>query len=157
MIIITTDRLIIRHFTLNDTEQTYLFSQEESLGKGIPNQVYDDIDEAKETLEYLISLYDTNQYPYVMAIDLKSNNEYIGHIGLSKISQGIEIGYFISEKHQGNGYATEAVKVFCEWSKVEFNLDTICGITLPDNIASKKVLIKCGFALIEENKYILNL
>ncbi|WP_353958623.1 GNAT family N-acetyltransferase [Sporolactobacillus laevolacticus] len=48
---------------------------------------------------------------------LKKTNTLIGHVGLSKISDGVEIGYAIGMDYQGNGYATESVGAFSIWAK----------------------------------------
>ena len=63
-------------------------------------------------------------------------------------SNGIaEIGYGISEKYQNNGYATEAVKGVLEWALNNPNVTAIEAETDSENVASKRVLEKCGFIL----------
>lgn len=118
MSLITTDRLIIRNLCLEDIEAFYKFSREKSMKDWIPDQVYDDIEEAKEVLDFLMSKYsndlDNVSYPYVLALVLKDTNELIGHVGLSHIPEGIEIGYAIGEDYQKKGYATEAVQAFTD-------------------------------------------
>ena len=148
---IKTDRLIIREFTADDVELTYLYSIEESRRNGIPNEVYDSIEHAAEVVEYILSMYKTDTIPHVLAIEM--GGKYIGHISVSEIPQGVEIGYAICEAHQGNGYATEAVIAYCKWAKAKFGIETLYGITLPGNTASQKVLMKSGFTLIENNLF----
>ncbi|WDV45710.1 GNAT family N-acetyltransferase [Clostridiaceae bacterium M8S5] len=155
MNIITTDRLIVREFSLEDTEEVYKFSQEESLKKWMPDQVYEDIQVAKKVLEFLISKYTSNleniDYPYVMGVELK-DTKLIGHVGLSKIKEGIEIGYAIGEDYQRKGYASEVVKAFAKWSKENLNLPVLYGVVKSDNIASCKTLEKAGFTYQNEEE-----
>jgi len=92
---------------LDDVEKNYLYSQEESRKKGIPNEVYEDIETSRENVEFLLSCYEKGGFPYVYAVVLNDTDEYIGHVSLSEIPEGIEIGYAICKKHQGKGYATE--------------------------------------------------
>lgn len=151
-----TNRTIIRKFTLDDIEKVFFMSQEESLKTWIPNQVYDNLDEAKEVIEYLISNYKslpTNEEAlYVLGIELKETGELIGHVGLSSIDEGIEIGYAIEEKHQGKGLAKEVVTCVSKWAIDELKLDTVYGCVLKNNIASIKVLEGAGYIYIKSNE-----
>ncbi|WP_084262163.1 GNAT family N-acetyltransferase [Ruminococcus sp. NK3A76] len=84
----------------------------------------------------------------IWMIELKTGT-HIGELcfkGLDK--NGIaEIGYGINEKHQNNGYATEAVKAVLEWALNKPDVTAIEAETEPENAASKRVLEKCGFVL----------
>jgi len=149
--LLETERLYLRKFTLDDVEKTYLYSQEASRKKGIPNEVYEGIPASRKIVEYIISTYETIDFPYVYAVVLKDTDEYIGHVSLSKIPEGIEIGYAICEKHQRNGYATEIVKAYAAWGKKELGLEKIYGEFYPDNSASKKVLMNTGFTYVRND------
>jgi len=155
MIILKTERLVIEEFSINDVTEIFNFSQESSMKKWIPNQVYKDIDGAKETLELFISNYKEKKLPLVYTIRLKDNT-LIGHIGLSTIEQGTEIGYAVGEKHQNNGYATEAILHFSNWAKKQLTLLTIYGVVNEKNIVSCSVLEKAGFTFLH-NKKICNI
>ena len=151
--LLETKRLYLRKYTLDDIEKNYLYSQEESRKKGIPNEVYADIQASRENVEFILSTYEyeKNDFPYVYAIVLKDTNEYIGHVSLSEIPEGVEIGYAICEKHQGNGYATEIVKAYVAWGKKELALEKIYGVIYPDNSASRKVLENAGFSFVKND------
>ena len=60
----------------------------------------------------------------------------------------VEIGYGIIGKYQEHGYATEAVKAISNWAFQEPKVIAIEAETDDNNIASKKVLEKCGFIFI---------
>ena len=149
--LVKTERLYLRKYTLNDVEKNYLYSQEESRKKGIPNEVYADIQASKENVEFILSCYEKGGFPYVYAVILKDTEEYIGHVSLSEISEGIEIGYAICEKHQGKGYATEIVRAYVAWGKKELGLKKIYGEIYPENIASRKVLENAGFTFVKND------
>lgn len=142
---ITTKNLIIREFESTDVDKIYELSKEETLAKYLPDQVYADMNEAKETIDFLMSKYEGNNLPLVMAVCLRDTGEVIGHVGISELKQGIEIGYAIAMKEQKNGYATEAVKAYTRWVKKELELKQILGISDVRNIPSGKVLEKAGF------------
>ena len=58
-----------------------------------------------------------------------------------------EIGYHIGAKYTKRGYATEAVKAFLPVIMKRIGLAKMAGICLAENIASQKVMEKCGFVL----------
>ena len=57
----------------------------------------------------------------------------------------VEIGYGISEVHQGNGFAAEAVDAAVKWALRQPGIRCVEAETDPDNTASQRVLEKCGF------------
>jgi RimJ/RimL family protein N-acetyltransferase len=82
----------------------------------------------------------------VLGVEIRETKELIGHVGLSTIPEGAEIGYAIAIAHQGKGYGTEAVTVFSVWSAQNFELPCIWAILMADNEPSRRVLEKAGYA-----------
>jgi RimJ/RimL family protein N-acetyltransferase len=93
-----------------------------------------------------------NNFPYVFGLELKEGNDLVGHIGLSKIELGIEVGYAIADRYANQGYATEVVTKFSNWTLVNFKLDKLWGIVDQINIASINVLEKSNYALKDKSK-----
>ena len=56
-----------------------------------------------------------------------------------------EIGYGILDEHQGQGYATEAVRSACRWALGHGEVKSLEAETDAGNAASQRVLEKCGF------------
>ena len=56
-----------------------------------------------------------------------------------------EIGYGILESYQNQGFATEAVQAVVTWAFGESDVMAIEAETDANNIASRRVLEKCGF------------
>lgn len=142
---IETNRLFIREFTLADTKEIYQLSRESSMKKWLPDQVYKDEKEAYDVLNFLISKCKSNSFPFVMAVVQKSSGKVIGHVGLSEISQGLEIGYAIGEKYQNRGYASETVESWSKYVKNKFSIEKLYGVVNHKNIPSCGVLEKAGF------------
>ena len=137
----------LRRFTMDDTRKIFQMSKEDSLGRFLPDQVYQDYDEASNVLAFLIRSSEgihIESHPYVLGVIL-NDDELIGHVGASKIEEGIEIGYAIETQHQGLGYAQKAVSQMLQLLEVNTNVREIYGIVDPKNEASKKVLERCGF------------
>ena len=77
------------------------------------------------------------------------NGTHIGELCFKGIdANGIsEIGYGILPEYQRKGYATEAVNAVVEWAFQSGNVVSVEAETEEDNVASKRVLEKCGFVL----------
>ena len=150
--LVETNRLIVRKLSLDDAELLLKYSQEEITKKELPDEVFEDIETLKETIEFFMSNYD-NQYPLVYGIVLKQENCVIGHISLSKIDRGIEIGYAIATDYQNKGYASEIVIPFTKWATKYLKINKLYGISKKQNIPSWKILEKSGFTFLEEGIY----
>ena len=82
----------------------------------------------------------------IWMIELKDGT-HIGELCFKGLSNdGItEIGYGTAEDYQGCGYATEAVNATVLWALNQFGVECVTAETEIDNIASVRVLEKCGF------------
>ena len=85
--------------------------------------------------------------PTVLGIEYQ--NEIIGSIGIF-IGEDIyrfnaEIGYWIAEPFWGNGLGTLALNAMTNYAFSNFNLERLFARPFPFNIASIKILEKCGF------------
>jgi [ribosomal protein S5]-alanine N-acetyltransferase len=149
--ILETKRLIIREFVPEDSERLYLYSREEIAKKELPDEVLENEVEAAEKIKIFKGKYPHN-YPLVYAIASKEAGCLIGHICLSPIPEGIEVGYAIAIDYQGNGYATEVVRPFIEWGKKHQKLEKIYAIVKASNTASLRTVEKSGFTLESEGK-----
>lgn len=71
--------------------------------------------------------------------------EIIGCIGLARIEDQVELGYWITRAHWGQGYATEAARSVLRLARVLGHREIVAGHFI-DNLASAAVLRKAGFA-----------
>jgi len=82
-------------------------------------------------------------------IFLAAGDELVGRIQLSGISrrpfENAHLGYFVSERHNGHGYATEAVRTAVDAAFGELGLHRVQAAVIPRNVASIRVLEKAGF------------
>jgi ribosomal-protein-alanine N-acetyltransferase len=152
---IETASLILRRFVTQDAGKVFAMSRESGMRTWIPDQVYESEGAALDVLRYLIAKYKNPatpaRAPYVLGVCLLSSSELIGHVGLSPLGHQVEIGYAIEDRHQGRGFASEAVAAMSEWGIRRFNLPQVLGIVASENIASCRVLENAGFVLADES------
>ncbi|MBQ7888517.1 MAG: GNAT family N-acetyltransferase [Erysipelotrichaceae bacterium] len=147
---IETERLIITEFTLDMAESVHINSLDEDNRRFIPDEVFETIDEAKETIEYLMSVYGTVNGPLVYPVLLKDRTN-IGYVQAIPFDDGTwEIGYHIAKRYTNHGYATEAVNAFLPIIMNQLHISEIKGICLAENIASVHVMKKTGFIRLFE-------
>jgi [ribosomal protein S5]-alanine N-acetyltransferase len=82
-------------------------------------------------------------------IFLEAGDELVGRIQLTGISpapfENAHLGYFVSERHNGRGYATEAIRQAVDAAFGELALHRVQAAVIPGNGASIRVLEKAGF------------
>ncbi len=143
---IITDRLIITEFDESMAERVHLNSLDEDNRKFVPDEVFETVEEAHNTIMFLIECYKGINGPFVYPIILKSG-ENIGYVQAAPIAEGWEVGYHIATNYTRKGYATEALKAFVPIIMERLGIEHIWGVCHGDNIASHKVLKKCSFRL----------
>ena len=141
---IETERLVITEFDLSMAESVHKNSLDEDTRRFVPDEVFETVEDAKETIEFLMTVYESGEGPFVYPVILKDGRN-IGYVQLVPIEEGYEVGYHIGKEYTNKGYATEALKAFlCEMMPKK-ELDKVYGICVSENFASKKVLEKSGF------------
>ena len=142
---IETERLILTKFTMDMAEAVHLNSLDEDNRRFVPDEVFETVEEAAETLEFLMGVYENGDGPLVYPVLLKDGT-YIGYVQAVPFDDGTwELGYHIGANYTRKGYATEAVRAFLPVILPKLGLDRIAGICLIDNKASVKVMERCGF------------
>jgi ribosomal-protein-alanine N-acetyltransferase len=144
--ILETPRLIVRQYTMKDAPDFFELNSNTDVMRYIRP-----VKTRKECDVFLrdnISFYEF--YPQFgrWAAYEKETNKFVGSFAIIPIeeeSQNIQIGYALMPSEWGKGFATELVhfgkKHFFEKTKA----DMLYAVTDPLNIASQKVLLKCGF------------
>jgi len=81
------------------------------------------------------------------ALFSKTNHEFAGSFSLLSIndSTDIHLGYALLKPFHGKGLATELVKASLPYVFATIQKETVHALTVAENVASQKVLLKCGF------------
>jgi RimJ/RimL family protein N-acetyltransferase len=77
--------------------------------------------------------------------------DIIGWAGLQYLPElnETEVGFLLDRPHWGKGYATEAALASLRFGFERCGLDHIIALVHPDNLASRRVIEKCGMAYAE--------
>lgn len=143
---IETKRLIITEFAMDMAEAVHRCSLDEDNRRFVPDEVFETVEEAGETVAYLMGVYKNADGPLVYPVLLRDGGEYIGYVQAVPFEDGTwEIGYHIGADYTKRGYATEAVKAFLPVIMPRLGLERMKGVCLADNMASRKVMERCGF------------
>jgi RimJ/RimL family protein N-acetyltransferase len=90
---------------------------------------------------------------FYLSVVLSGTQEMIGDVGftLSEPLQG-ECGWFVRKDCQGQGYATEAVNHLIKYAFQSKGLEALTASCRRTNIASVRIMNKCGFVLESESE-----
>ena len=152
---IETPSLVLRPLVLGDTQRMLEMSQEDCARQWLPSQVYRDERHAAHSdrvSDRSVQLGSPARQRMRSSLGLrrKLTGRLIGHVGLSPLFDTVEVGFGIATSEQRKGYATEGVAEVCAWGLERFSLPAIVGVTDEENVASQRVLIRCGFSRKEE-------
>lgn len=141
--VIQTENLILRPMTISDVPALKEWTANKELYK------YWGKSAGKSDKDPSL-LFSANQKPtlsFHLGIELKSENKIIGEIWIYLIEYNrmAKLAYRISEDYKGHGYSTEAVKSLIKFCFEKTELQRIWTDVDVRNIASVKVLEKCGF------------
>ena len=98
---------------------------------------------------------DTYQWYTNWEIVLKITNTSIGGMGFAGEPNEhgeVNIGYMIDKQHHNCGYGTEALKLLTGWAFTQPPVKSVIVHTHEDNLPSRKILVKNGFAETGKNE-----
>lgn len=155
-IIIETERLLLRTFTEEDANLVYYLNNDPDVTRYTGDPVRDEM-HALEVLQKAVipqyTLYGHGRW----AVHTKQaagpiTNGFIGWCGLKmrpEINE-IDLGYRFIKSSWGKGYATEAAAASLRYGFEKLGIKRIVGRALPGNLASIRVLEKCGMIYVGE-------
>ena len=144
--LVETERLSIVEMTMDMAMDVHKNSLDEDTRRFVPDEVFETLEDAKETVAFLMSQYGSADGPLVYAVILKDGDQNIGYVQLVPIGEGKwEIGYHVAKPYTCKGYATEAITAFLPIMAEKVGIKEVYGIRLLKNAASGRVLEKCGF------------
>lgn len=94
-----------------------------------------------------------------LGIFLRETGELVGAVGAGEHDdlRKPEIFYSLLAEARGNGYATEAALAVTECVLATYEIDYLIGTVGMDNLASQKVLERCGYRFLEERDLLVHI
>lgn len=97
-----------------------------------------------DALQYIKICREKKGIDYSFAIEYEG--EFAGGISIHlKNDFSAVTGYYLDEKHWNKGIMTEILKRVADFAFNTLNLKRISAYVFEDNIASERLLLKCGF------------
>lgn len=145
--VIETERLILRRITNDDVNEIFELRSNPETMKYIPRPLVKTTEDALEHVAMIEEKIVTN-VGINWGITLKGNSKVLGIIGYYRMqpeNYRAEIGYMLLLDFHGKGIISEAVNRLITYGFDDLKLHSIEAVIDPENIASEKVLQKCGF------------
>jgi len=145
---LTTARIHLRRLTQADLYDLYILNSDAEVMKYVGRPPLTSLGEAQLDLTRYLSYYRKFDHLGVWACIDKESGAFTGLALLKKLepTDETEVGYRFHRSYWGKGIATEVCRALVTHGFDTAGLQKIVGITHPDNIASQKVLQKCGLS-----------
>lgn len=140
---IETQRLKLRRWVTSDRKPFSELNADSDVMKHFPGTLSED--ESNSFLDIIESRISRNGWGF-WAVELKRTNAFIGFVGLNSpaiklpFSPCVEIGWRLSKKHWGKGYATEAAQATLRYAFEQLSLNEVVAFTTVKNIRSQRVM-----------------
>ncbi len=140
-----TNRLILRRFEEKDAEEIFLGFVNQPEYLYYANKEKRTLEEEIKSLENISEKYKNPEY-YNWLITLKDTGNIVGSINLhvDNHNDSVEFNYAIDNRYTGNGYMTETLLKIKDFALNEVKINRFQGGCAVENIASKRVMEKCG-------------
>lgn len=142
-----TDRILLRPWRESDAETLYKYASDPEVG---PHAGWPPHKSEEESLNIIRTVFNTDT---MWAVEWKETGEAIGCVGylpasasnLKIAADQAEVGYWIARPYWGQGICTEAMRLVIDYCFRVKGFSILWGDYFPENPASGKVMVKCGF------------
>lgn len=142
-------RITLRLFTKKDEKRLAELANDKSVNRFTHVPYPYNLKMAKEFIKSSNERFRKKQ-EYHFAIALNEADEFIGTIGLIRISKRdnrAEIGYWLGKPYRGKGYTTEACRLLIDFGFKKLKFNKIVIVCAKENKSSKRVIDKVGAKL----------
>ena len=142
-----TERLVLKKISKEYLEDVHEYRSDPKVSRYLLWSAHMDKETTNSYLEYLEELYDKAKF-YDFGIYLKDSDKMIGTVGFTTINlhkNTASVGYVLNSKYWGHGIAVEALEKIIQFGFETLGFNTLFAKFAEENVASRKVLEKCGF------------
>lgn len=155
MIILETERLILRHLIPSDLDDLWELYSDPEITKFIPDAPRTR-QEAQEELGWHMHGHPKNPQLGLWATIYKPSGKFIGRCGLLPWTidgaNETEIAYTIARAYWGQGLATEAAHAIRDYGFRTLDFPRLISVIDPNNITSQRVAEKIGMSFEKESR-----
>ncbi len=145
---IETERLLLKRLRYEDAEEIfYSYASKPEATRYLAFPTHQSVDDARNFLAYAVGAWEAGT-DYAFGIRLKGDNHFVGSIGIINENGKVHFGYCLSPTYWNKGLTTEACQAVISLLKKQKNIHRIWTFIDSENLASGKVIMKCG--LMEE-------
>ena len=147
---IQTPRLTLRPFQPADAEVLHRIYQSEGVLRYFPNPTPPPLERVQRFVAAQSTHWERHGYGN-WGILPDGEHEIVGWAGLQFLPElnETEVGFLLDRPFWGKGYATEVALASLGFGFKSFNFDHVIALVHPDNLASRRVIEKCGMTYVE--------
>lgn len=152
-IILETERTFLREMTADDAQNAFELNSDPLVIQFTGDVSFESVDEARAFL----SKYDHyKKYGFGRwAVISKETNEFLGWCGLKYTEEldEFDIGFRFHQRFWNKGFASETARSCIQLGFEKFNMETIVGRAMKENLASIRVLEKSGLTFLSDYQF----
>ena len=157
-IILETSRLTLRQFTKDDVDDLFDLNSDPEVmryitgGRPTPRELLQD-----EVIPFHLAVYERLDRLGTWAAESTATGEFLGWFhfrpGPDMDITNIDLGYRLRRSAWNQGYATEGSRALIDMGFTDLGVERVFAHTMAVNAASRRVLEKCGLALVRTIPY----
>ncbi len=144
------ERICLREYRLDDLARHHGLISDVVVMENIQDVLSHCYQDSVDNLNFAIA--ESQRQPRTkvfLVIADKTTDQYMGGIGYEVVyscpaGKQVDIGYFLYPQYQGNGYATEALRLLIGFAFQKDGVYRINGTCITKNVASARLMERCG-------------
>lgn len=148
--ILITANLTLRQIADSDVATLHRIYQSEGVLRYFPNPTPPPLDRVQHFVAAQQKHWEKYGYGN-WGVFLEGQQAIIGWAGLQYLPEldETEVGFLLDKPFWGKGYATEAALEAIAFGFQHFNFDHMIALVHPENMASRRVIEKCGMRYVD--------
>lgn len=149
-VLLRTERLVLRRFTAEDAGSLYDLNSDPEVMRYINGGEPTPLGEVRDRiLPRFLSYYERPGGLGYWAAETRSAGEFLGWFHFRPGRDGpVELGYRLRRAAWNRGYATEGARAVLHKGFTDLGVERVVAGALTVNVASRRVLEKCGMVLL---------
>lgn len=139
---VRSDKIILRVFSFTDADEAF-----DAITPGIAKFMPWEAPKTPLDFEKVWNGWSENRkrgLEIVFAIRDRKSQEFLGLVGLHRLTTAPRIGIWIKERCHGKGYGKAAVQAVIEWATQELGIEQFNYTVAEDNIPSERIALSLG-------------